>query len=76
MFLLLYNQVEFAKIYKKGVLTMNEWIELFTKIITGEKSRYFWVGLIVVAILAIIIFPYVDANILYYDRIEKRIDNL
>lgn len=55
---------------------MNEWIELFTKIITGEKSRYFWVGLIVVAILAIIIFPYVDANILYYDRIEKRIDNL
>ena len=55
---------------------MNEWIELFTKIITGEKSRYFWVGLIVVAIMAIIIFPYVDANILYYDRIEKRIDNL
>ena len=55
---------------------MGELIELLTKIVTGEKSRLFWAILIIVAILAVIVFPYIDANFLYYDRIEKRIDNL
>lgn len=43
---------------------------------SGPKSRTFWAILIVVCVLAIIVFPYIDANFLYYDRIEKRISNL
>ena len=48
----------------------------FEKIATGEKRRYFFAALIIIVILGIIIFPYIDANFLYYNRIEKRIDNL
>lgn len=46
------------------------------KIITGPKSRLFWAFVIVALVIGIIVFPYIDANFLYYDRIEKRIDNL
>lgn len=49
------------------------WLE---KIATGEKRRIFFAVLIVLVILGMIIFPYIDANFLYYSRIEKRIDNL
>ena len=55
---------------------MPEVIELFTKIIQSEKGRYLWIALIVAVLLVMIVFPYIDANFLYYDRIEKRIDNL
>lgn len=48
----------------------------FEKIATGEKRRYFFATLIIIVILGIIVFPYIDANFLYYNRIEKRIDNL
>lgn len=48
----------------------------FEKIATGEKRRWFFAALIIIAILGIIIFPYIDANFLYYSRIEKRINNL
>ena len=46
------------------------------KIITGPKSRFFWAFIIVALVIGIIVFPYIDANFLYYDRIEKRINNL
>lgn len=48
----------------------------FEKIVSGEKRRLFFAFLIIVVILGIVVFPYIDANFLYYDRIEKRIDNL
>lgn len=48
----------------------------FEKIATGEKRRWFFAALIIIVILGIIVFPYIDANFLYYNRIEKRIDNL
>lgn len=48
----------------------------FEKIATGEKRRWFFAFLIIFVILGIIIFPYIDANFLYYDRIGKRIDIL
>ena len=48
----------------------------FEKIATGEKRRWFFASLIILLILGIIVFPYIDANFLYYNRIEKRIDNL
>ena len=51
-------------------------LEWFEKIVTGEKRRWFFASLIIIVILGIIIFPYIDANFLYYSRIEKRIENL
>lgn len=48
-------------------------LDWFAKIATGEKRRWFFAALIIVAILGIIVFPYIDANFLYYNRIEKRI---
>lgn len=33
-------------------------------------------ALIVIFIIVLIVFPYLDANFFYYNRIEKRIDNL
>ncbi len=50
-----------------------EWIE---KIATGKKARVFWALVIILVILAVIAYPYLDANILFYNRIEKRVDNL
>jgi len=51
-------------------------IDLLGKIVTGPKSRIFWAFVIVALVVGIIIFPYIDANYLYYDRIERRINNL
>ncbi len=50
--------------------------DLISKIATGEKRRVFWATVIVVLIVFIIVFPYIDANFLYYSRMEKRLDNL
>lgn len=56
---------------------MNEriagWIE---KIATGEKRRIFWAIVIVLLIVIYIAFPLIDADLLIYNRIEQRIDNL
>ena len=51
-------------------------IDLLGKIVTGPKSRIFWAFVIVALVVGIIIFPHIDANYLYYDRIERRINNL
>lgn len=53
--------------------TILNWLE---KIITGPKSRFFWAFAIIALVAGVIVFPYIDANFLYYDRIEKRINNL
>lgn len=53
--------------------TIFKWLE---KVITGPKSRYFWAFAIIALVAGVIVFPYIDANFLYYDRIEKRINNL
>lgn len=50
--------------------------DLIKNLATGKHSKIFWGILIIVIVIAIIVFPYVDANFLYYSRIEKRIDNL
>ena len=46
------------------------------EIISGPKRRIFWAFVIVALVIGVIVFPYIDANFLYYDRIEKRISNL
>jgi len=50
-----------------------DWIK---SLATGKNSRVFWGIIILLLIVVVIIFPYIDANFLYYNRIEKRIDNL
>lgn len=49
------------------------WIE---KLATGSKSRIFWAIVLVSIFVVILAYPYVDANFLCYDRIEKRLNNL
>ena len=55
---------------------MDKLLEVLVGVATGKGSRMFWAILIVLVIIVVIIYPYIDANILYYGRIEKRIDNL
>ncbi len=55
---------------------MDKLWELLVNVITGRRSRVFWALVIVLVIFVVIVYPYIDANFLYYDRIEKRIDNL
>ena len=50
--------------------------DLLKSLATGNKSKKFWGALIVIFIIVLIVFPYLDANFFYYNRIEKRIDNL
>lgn len=49
------------------------WIE---KLATGKRSRTFWAVVLVLVVAIVMIYPYVDANFLCYDRIEKRLNNL
>ena len=55
---------------------MDKLWELLVNVITGRRSRIFWAVVIVLVVFVVIVYPYIDANFLYYDRIEKRIDNL
>lgn len=50
--------------------------DLVKEFACGKHSRKFWGIVILLVILFLIVFPYIDANFLYYNRIEKRIDNL
>ena len=43
---------------------------------TGKHSKKFWGLVLLLIICVLLVFPYIDANFLYYNRIEKRIDNL
>ena len=50
-----------------------EWIEKFA---SGKYSKKFWALVIIIALILIIIYPYIDANYFYYNRIERRIEIL
>ena len=50
-----------------------EWIE---KLATGKKARIFWAIVIALIVALFILFPFIDANLLFYNRIETRINNL
>lgn len=50
--------------------------EFIKELAIGKHSKKFWGIAILLLILILLIFPYIDANFLYYSRIEKRIDNL
>ena len=50
-----------------------EWIDRFA---SGKHSKKFWAIVIILCVLVMIVYPYIDANYFYYNRIEKRIDIL
>ncbi len=50
--------------------------DLLKTFASGKSSKVFWTVVIIICILTLIVFPYIDANFFYYGRIEKRIDNL
>lgn len=58
-------------------MTMGEKIfDIVKSFATGKKNKLFWGIVIILIILAVIILPYIDANFWYYNRIEKRVNNL
>ena len=50
--------------------------KIFELIKTNLKNPKFYIGLFVVLVIVLLLFPYIDANYFYYSRVEKRIDIL
>ena len=55
---------------------MNEIIKKIVEIATGKKAKLFWAVILVAFILFLVLYPYIDANFLIYNRIHKRIEIL
>ena len=45
-------------------------VNLFSR---NYKKPSFWLFLVILFLLALILFPYIDSNLFYYSRIDKRI---
>lgn len=50
--------------------------KLFELIKTNLKNPKFYIVLIVLIFIVVLLFPYIDANFFYYNRVEKRIEIL
>lgn len=50
--------------------------KIFELIKTNLKNPKLYIGLFVVFVIVLLLFPYIDANYFYYSRVEKRIDIL
>ena len=56
---------------------MDKVIELVVSWIQKNlKNPRLYAALLVVGVALVLVFPYIDANFLFYNRIEKRIDIL
>ena len=55
---------------------MNEIIKKIVEIATGKKAKVFWAVILGVFILFLVLYPYIDANFLIYNRINRRIEIL
>lgn len=47
--------------------------KVFDLLKTNLKNPKLYVGLFIILIVGVLLFPYIDANWLYYGRVEKRI---
>lgn len=54
----------------------DEIINKVFEIATGKKSTIFWAIILIFLIFFILLYPYIDANYLFYSRIDKRIEIL
>ena len=50
--------------------------KVFGLLKTNLKNPKLYVGLFIILIVGVLLFPYIDANWLYYGRVEKRIEIL
>jgi len=50
--------------------------KIFELLKQNFKNPKFYIGLCIIFIIALILFPYIDANYFYYNRVEKRINIL
>lgn len=55
---------------------MDEIIKKIVEIATGKKAKLFWAVFLGTFILFLVLYPYIDANFLIYNRINKRIEIL
>ena len=55
---------------------MNEIIKKIVEIATGKKAKIFWAVILGAFILFLVLYPYIDANFLIYNRINRRIEIL
>ena len=55
---------------------MNEIIKKIVEIATGKKAKLFWAVILGAFILFLVLYPYIDANFLIYNRINRRIEIL
>ena len=55
---------------------MNEIIKKIVEIATGKKAKVFWAVILGAFILFLVLYPYIDANFLIYNRINRRIEIL
>lgn len=50
--------------------------ELFNAIKDNLKNPKFYVVILILIFVLLLLFPYIDANFFYYDRVEKRVNIL
>lgn len=50
--------------------------KIFELIKTNLKNPKLYIGLFIVLVIGLLLFPYIDANYFYYSRVEKRINIL
>lgn len=50
--------------------------KIFDTIKENLKNPKFYIGVLLVGIVFLLLFPYIDANYFYYNRVEKRISIL
>lgn len=47
---------------------MENFWEFIVGVATGKKSKVFWAVIIVIVLIGVVVFPYIDANFLYYKQ--------
>ena len=55
---------------------MDSLIKKLFEIATGKKAKIFWAVILSAIVLLLLLYPYIDANVLVFSRINKRIDIL
>lgn len=55
---------------------MGDVINKVFDIATGKRARWFWAVIIILLILTLVLYPYIDANFLVSNRINQRVELL
>lgn len=61
---------------KMGINIMDSLIKKLFEIATGKKAKIFWAVFLTIIVILLVLYPYIDANFLVFNRINKRIDIL